>query len=599
MVRWRITGLALAASVLLLLILILVTNLSKTPSPPEELTAGVPTSTLPIPFPTSSPTLQVFTLTPTPAPSEQADTPALIDPAGIPQDYSTLEWHQDAHDPARTGYIQEEPAQPWRLLWTWNGPDNEGGAGNHFYNAPPEARSVTGDCCVFVPAGDEGLFALDKDHGQPVWNIDVSAFNAAPAYDPESGYLFAGGENGVLYKLEPSSGSITGEYRAGSPLDKALMFADGYAYAVSSDGDLHKVELGEMTADWVYSASAAASTPAAYSARYGLIIYTTADLQVHAVDRSTGTARWKTYPSPLSPEDGPYTFEGYWPVVADSTGLVFVRMNLGIGALWSGPSEKNIYPGDNLATRQYLEEKPHLQNLYALRLEDGQPAFIPAVGFGGVETIEGSSKELAAGPVPVVRRLADGIEVAYSFFRSDQGNPPDGRWDSHIGEMVLDNTTIPRLEAGDLRFINFDNSYSHITDEQCPLTMAGETIFHAHWGASESVRIIDRSIELGLSFDNPIQSEPHPVIIRRMQACPSYDPVGHWTSCALTLFSDGRTWGGPGWWVYWNILDPPTPPAGAYSEGHLPRYTYVSAGLVVVSGNGGELMVFAHNGQSH
>jgi hypothetical protein len=62
----------------------------------------------------------------------------------------------------------------------------------------------------------------------------------------------------------------------------------------------------------------------------------------------------------------------------------------------------------------------------------------------------------------------------------------------------------------------------------------------------------------------------------------------------LTLYNDGRNWDGPGWWVYWNVLDPPTPDSGAYSDGMRPRYTYVSTGLVIVEGNGGELMVFSH-----
>ena len=594
---WGKIGLVLVAIAFLVVVISLFINLPIWIIPTDEpdIFSPPPTRTLD-PAPSAESTFPSIKLTPSPSADKEAQQ--AVEATGIAEDYSNLEWHQDAHDPARTGYIQEEPVQPWRLLWTWNGPDPQGGAGDHFYDAPPEARSVTGDCCIFVPAGDQGLFALQKDTGRLVWNISPTAFNASPAYDLQTGYLFAGGENGVLYKIDPRSGEISAEYHAGAPLDKALLLAGGYAYAVSVDGGLHKVELDEMTAIWVYSHSSAASTPAAYSSRYGLIIYTTAVLQVHAVDSSNGVARWVTQPSSLSADEGPYSFEGYWPVVADDTGLVFVRLNLGMSALWSGPSEKNVYPLDNHATRQYLIENPRLQNLFALRLEDGQPAFIPAVGYGGVETTDGSIKELAGGPVPVIRRFEDGSEVAYSFFRSEQGDPPDGRWDSHIGEMVLDSQTFPGLQAGDLRFIRFENSYSHITDEQCPISMAGDTIFHAHWGASESVRITDRSAELGLSYHDAIQTQPHPVVIRRMQACSSYDPIEHWTSCDLILYSDGRTWKGPGWWVYWDVLDPPTPAANAYSEGHLPRYTYVSDGLVIISGNGGELMVFAHSGQT-
>jgi hypothetical protein len=186
--------------------------------------------------------------------------------------------------------------------------------------------------------------------------------------------------------------------------------------------------------------------------------------------------------------------------------------------------------------------------------------------------------------------------VAYSHFRSGQGNPGDGRWDSHLGEMVLDKQTISGLVAGDLRFISSSGTYIKITDEQTPLTMAGDTVFHAHWGASESLQITDRSSSRGLTYDKPISTIKNPTVIRRIDACSSFNPATHWTTCGLALFDDGRYWSGPGWWVYWNVLDPPTPSRPAYSEGILARYTYVSDGLVIVQGNGGELFVLRHSG---
>lgn len=204
--------------------------------------------------------------------------------------------------------------------------------------------------------------------------------------------------------------------------------------------------------------------------------------------------------------------------------------------------------------------------------------------------------DLQSGPVPVVKVNGDGSEVAYISFRSGRGNPPDGRWDSHMGEMVLDSTTIAGLAAGDLRFVDFPNSYVHITDEQTPFTMAGSTLFHAHWGASESVKILDRSAGKGLCQDTPITVQAHPVVIRREQTCGNKDMTTHWTTCGLSLYGDGRYWNGPGFWVYWNVMDPPTPTGGSYSEGLQPRYTYVSDGLIIVEGNGGDLLVLHHSG---
>jgi hypothetical protein len=146
-----------------------------------------------------------------------------------------------------------------------------------------------------------------------------------------------------------------------------------------------------------------------------------------------------------------------------------------------------------------------------------------------------------------------------------------------------------------MRFLDFNSSTIGVTDEQTPFTMAGNTIFHAHWGASEAVRITDRSSGKGLSHENPITTTRRATVIRRITSCGNFNPGTHWTTCGMSLFDDGRYWDGPGFWVYWNVYDPPTPARGAYSEGILPRYTYTSSGLVIVEGNGGELFVLTHS----
>jgi outer membrane protein assembly factor BamB len=531
------------------------------------------------------------------------ETPTFTDPAAPPEATAVIppaapsEWNQDAANPQRTGYIHEEPELPWELIWTWNGPDERGGNGNHFYDAPPEARTITGGEFVFAPAGDLGLFAIRKSDGSQAWNFTSSPVNAAPAYDLQTGILYIGGADGSVYQVEGQSGEILNTYETGSPINKSILLAERSIYALNVAGELHKVQEDDFLGEWVYQAGAEASTPPAFSWSASVIVFASDDLFIHAVDAETGAERWRANPSP-NPPRFPYTFYGYWPVIAEQHEIVFFRMNLGMDGLWSGPEEGQKYPATNAEIRQYLIENSQLKNLFALDLQTGEERFIPAVGYGGVEMLVGEdTPDLITGPVPVIKPLPEGGEAAYMFFRNGQSPHQDGRWDSHIGEMVLDDQTIPGLEAGDLRFVQFRNSYVHISDEQCPLTMAGDTLFHAHWGASESTTITNRSTELGLTYDNPIRSQSNPVVIRRMQACPDYNPETHWTTCGLTLFDDGRFWNGPGWWVYWDTLDPPTPSRRAYSEGILPRYTYVSDGLVIVQGNGGELLVFRHSGR--
>jgi outer membrane protein assembly factor BamB len=510
------------------------------------------------------------------------------------------EWTQDAHDARRTGCTAEEPAPPWTLAWTWNGPDASGGTGGHAYHqptpyAPWEARTCTGGAHVYVPAHENGLYALRKSDGTVAWRLSTAAVNVTPAYDPATKSVLAGSDAGTLYRLNAGTGATLGTYAAGAKIVKSVMVVGGYAYVLTAPGALHKVAIATMKAAWTYPAGSAPHTMPAYSPSRQAVVFCTADLHVHAVSDADGAPKWKVKPSTLAP--GPFVeFQGGWPVIAEEHGLVFVRMMIGdVGAvLWSGGGPKSKWPPTNAAIRARLQSNPGLQNLFALSLDTGAEAFVPAVGPAGVEDLLNGQPRLRVHSLPVVR-VVDGKEVAYSQWRNGDTRDPgwDARWDSHLGEMALDGAA-----AGDLRFVKFEehDHWVRITDEACPLTMAGDTIFHAHWDASEAVRITDRSAGLGATRANPIQTRKHPSVVRHVAAAGARkDATTHWSETGMKLV-DGRWKAAPGWWVYWNVLDPPTPDRSAYSEGILPRYTYVSDGLVIVEGNGGDLFVLRHAG---
>jgi len=509
--------------------------------------------------------------------------------------FGASDWTQDAHDAQRTGFTAEEPVEPWTFAWTFNGPDANGGTnGSHIYNGPKDARTITGGANVYVPAAGSGFYALAKSNGAQAWHSTVTSFNASPAYD-SAGFVYAGGANGTFYKFNATSGAVSGTYVAGSALNKAVLLVGSFAYVVSDDGRLHKVATATMTSSWVYTGGSTVATPPTYSPSRDCIVYCTDDLFVHAVNNSSGSQKWHVKPTPNT-AGFPNEFEGYWPVIAEQHGVVFVRMRIDHNAgLWGYPSTGNIWPNTNAEARNFLNSNPSKKNLFALNLDDGTEKFTAAVGYGGVEDLVSGSAYLNTGPVPVVKVASDGKEIAYQLFRNGQSAPPDGRWDSNFGEMVLDNTTIANYVAGDLRFVHWIKNIV-ITDEQCPITMAGDTLFHAHWGASESAKILDRSAARGLSYADPITTQVHPSVIRRQQSCGDFVPSTHWTTCGLTLFDDGRFWNGPGFWVYWNVLDPPTPHRSAYSEGVLPRYTYVADGMIIIEGNGGDITVLRHSG---
>lgn len=521
------------------------------------------------------------------------------------------EWTQDGHDAQRTGTTIEEPVTPWTFKWSFNGPDATGSASAHFYDAPKEARTVTGGANIYVPAGSRGLYALKKVDGTTAWNFP-GIFNSTPSYDPANQTVIAGSNDGKVYKINAATGLSAASYDAGNPVNKSMLITGGFAYAVTDNGQLHKINLTNMTQVWVYSAGSAANTPVAYSPSRDVFVYATADLNVHAVNNNNGLPKWKTKPTPHVPalvngRTG-FTFDKGWPVIAEKNGVVFLRIQLPHSYNLNYPSPQGIFPNDLATTRAWLTNNPENQNLFALNLDDGSKKFIPVVGYGSTEDYDPVRNEAfgVMGTQPIVKVNSDGSEVVYIFFRNGQSNPPDYRWDGHLGEMVLDNTTVPGLSAGDLRFVKMTDAPTNIIDEQTPLSMAGDTIFDAHWSASLGSKILDRSSAKGLSFADPITSTKHPTVVRSQKTCGNFVPLTHYTTCHLSYVTDGgRFYNGPGFWGYWNVVDPPgwrtgiTPAIGsAYSTGILPRYTYVSDGQMIVEGNGGELLVFSHSGGS-
>ncbi len=533
----------------------------------------------------------------------------------LPSPIFADDWTQEAHDANRTGYTPDLPSEPWSLLWTFNGPDSSGGATcpnndpqqGHCYDvghsdpsAVWEGRTVTGGSFVYVPALTRGVYALNKTNGHIAWTFtDNTSFVSTPAYDSASGTLLVGAINGKVYKINANTGALVASYNAASPIKKALMIVGNAVYVASDNGTLHKITISNMTAAWTYQGGSGSAISPAYSASRDIVVYATTDLYVHAVNNANGSQKWKVKPSTLTA--GTYTRFDFWPVISDVNGVALLRMNVGGSVnsiIFGGPGANGRYPSTNAETKTFLDTHNQFKNLYALNLDSGAEKFTTAVGPGGVEALNNNSPIIVAPPVPVLKKLSASSEVAYTSFRNAQGAQYDGRDDSHIGEMVLNSNTIAGFSAGDVRFVQTQGGMSAITDEQTPLSLAGNTFFYSHWGAVEAHTITNRADSLGATNTSPITTLKNKPTIRRISACGTPNNSTHYTTCGMTLYQDGKYWSSPGWWVYWNVMDPPAPVRGAYSEGLTPRYTYVADGLIVQQGNGGELFVLKHSGTS-
>lgn len=520
------------------------------------------------------------------------------------------DWVQDAHDAQRTGYTSEEPKTPWTWKWSFNGPDTNGGTGNHIYNAPFEARTISGGSNIYVPAGSRGIYALSKSNGQEIWHFTDASILATPAY--HNGFVYAGGTNGTVYKINANTGTAQ-SLNIGNSISKAILFVDPFVFVVTDNGKLFKIDSTSLILVWSnpYVSNSTIATPASYSPSRDSIIFATDDLYVHAVKNSDGSRLWRVKPSDASITAGfPNDFEFGWPVIAEKHGIVFVRMRIEHDKMLT----HGVFPSSQTATQELLTNSAGDQNLFALDLDDGTKAFIPAVGYGSTEDFINGNSYAAMGSQPVIKTWSNGDEVAYIHFRNGQRTGVDYRWDSHLGEMVLDSTTISGLPTGQLRFINSVRdeggaSYDKITDEQTPLTMAGNIIFNSHWAAlsGHTINTTERNDDTkGLTLATKIKSTPLPNVMRAMRG-PCENISKHTNASGMNYMTDGsRYFDGPGFFVYCNVADPPgwrfdpnqltTGASNVYSAGFLPRYTYAADGLLVVEGNGGDISVFSHSG---
>lgn len=527
--------------------------------------------------------------------------------AGIPG------WYQEAHDAQHTGYTPEDVPLPWTFAWQWNGSCADGsdcrpGDPEEGWTFPIPARAhlVAGGGRLYLPAGEHGVWAINESDGRTAWHNGAIQSYCTAAFDLDSNGLFVAAADGRLYRLNPSNGAVVGYFQADSGLNLAPTIAAGRVYVVSDNGTLYAVDKDTMQPAWSYVAGSPGQTPASYSVRYGLLVFGTEDLYVHAVNDFDGSLRWCRKPTVHTPGDLTYdggdgrmhrthNYEYGWPVIAEEHGVVLIRLRLPKSAIWEvpNPSTANWFPSSNSDIRSFLMSRPDLQPLFALRLSDGGTAFIPAVGTGGNETPDIDN---TLGTVPILRTLPSGDEVAYIVWRNGQkceaGDCSDPRWDAVMGEMVLDGSTVPGYQAGDLRFVAFGEGSTDglITDELAPLTMAGDVLLYAHTLALRSYRITDRSSGRGNTYGNPIPTERQGFVVTRASNEPDWVTCqpgpGHSCTGWLDTYCDRRVYQEP-FWVFFNDMEPPAECRCSGSDcvapdnrGYSPKYAIVHNGAI-------------------
>ncbi|MBI5302382.1 MAG: PQQ-like beta-propeller repeat protein [Chloroflexi bacterium] len=459
---------------------------------------------------------------------------------------STGEWSQHAHDAQHTGYTDQVVAAPWRWKWVWNGANASGGIATGKFGLPRNSQPVTGGGRVYIAAGGNGVYALNSANGSPLWNTRPGGnINSTPAYDSGTNAVFVLSSNGTLYKLDAATGNTSGQFATGGsstlPLPPSVL---SDRVLISMGTKVYAINKTTMAQLWAYDAGSAVHTPPAYSPSRNRVIAISEDLMVHAINNANGTRVWSIKPTPLTAgdpgQDSNSAESKYgWPVIAEAHGLVLVRYRLDWQTLWTW----NPWPSTNSAMRANLTNRPDQQAIFALSLDTGASAFIANVGNGGY----GDGGYIPMGPQPVVKRFANGQEVAYIVMRGApcDASPCDGRWDSHLGEMELDSTTVSGYQAGDVRYIR--NTFFP-TDEQANLSMSGDYLLGGHWMFGLAHAITDRSASRGTS-SNRIQTTDLPHIITSASNCGF--SASHYCGSSLIQDGDPRTIPG-GFYIYYN-----------------------------------------------
>jgi outer membrane protein assembly factor BamB len=479
--------------------------------------------------------------TPTKTPTQAAtNTPGPIPTGGD-------EWNQLGGNAGHTGYISATIQTPWKVRWIWNGPagGGEGGPTGDHLALPKDIQPVVGGGMLYIGHSDGYLRAISQATGVQTWatNLENPIMNTA-AYDPGSNSVYAGTTDGRFWRLDASSGQVMRSNRPGGQVLMAPLLVGDNVYIGSNDGTFYAFDKLTLSQVWSYDAGAALIASPAYTPNHnGLILFEAEDKSVHAIHVSDGTRAWRVVVNADVDPKRNTVFADTYPVVSNVNDVVIVRSYLAWPKIWKPDGGA---PSTVDEIRTYLTQNPTYQSFFVLNLLDGSQKYVAPVMLGAI----GNGGDLASTPPQaVVKRLPDGSEVAYLLWRTRQAciqSFCDGREDTTLGEMDLG--------TGNIRFVREYKNQGDMrlpTDEQSPLSMAGNTLLYSHWMLLGILQIGDRSAGLGGSYANPIHSTELPPVLNTLSAGTCSSRSGHY--CPAYMNPPCDTYGvDPGFYTYYS-----------------------------------------------
>jgi outer membrane protein assembly factor BamB len=446
-----------------------------------------------------------------------------------------------------TNYISTTIKAPWSVKWIWNGPAGGGDAGpaTGHLALPKDVQPVVGNGMLFVGHSDGFLRAIYQTNGSPAWSTNLeNPINNTVAYDPDSKSVYAGTTDGRFWRIDATNGQIVRSNRPGGQVLMAPLLVGDKVFIGSTDGTFYAFDKLTLAQDWSYTAGAALIASPAYSPNHsGLVILEAEDKSVHALHINDGTRAWRVLVNgDVDPKRGT-VFADTFPVVSNANDLVIVRSYLEWDKLWQPTGGA---PSSVAEIRTFLTQNPTFQSFFVLNLSDGTQKYVAPVMLGAI----GNGGDLSSTPPQaVVKTLSDGTQVAYILWRNRQACIHaycDGREDTTLGEMDL--------TTGNIRFVQDYKNQGDMrlpTDEQSPLSMAGNTLLDAHWMLLGTLQIGDRSASLGGSYSTPIKTSELTPVLNTLAAGSCSSRSGH--RCQAYMNPPCDTFGvDPGFYVYYS-----------------------------------------------
>jgi outer membrane protein assembly factor BamB/predicted phosphodiesterase len=157
--------------------------------------------------------------------------------------------------------------------------------------------AVAGDAFVIVGNNKGAIEGYSIFTGKKLWSYQTEGSvysTAAVAVRHSTGDLRAivGSSDGAIYCIDPANGKLVWKSMAQGPVVASPLIAGGVAYCGSSDGVFRALSVATGKSLWEYSGVAGfvESTPLLYE---NTIIFGAWDTFLYALDRATGTLRWK------------------------------------------------------------------------------------------------------------------------------------------------------------------------------------------------------------------------------------------------------------------------------------------------------------------